>query len=375
LLLAASSASSNGEDGSQEEEPHHDVKRHRRSKRRMRRGKKNVGGVDGTGMNNDGDGSGSSSGPGHVETKLLLSSGSSTTTKSLPSSSLFAPKRNPMSIDSLSDPTLMHIAETLGTAPEQGDFLEGARFLCDITSMAQTCQRWKKVVRGSDDLWRSICEWRWVPVKMKGHWFVEDVMSHSPTLPRAVKGSQGEESKWMDFVLRRGRCLSGSGWGRISGEGGAMTYTMMVEVYVTEGRQRVVSAGGGLEVIHGGFYNDGTGRWIAGAGGGAGEERSLTFCQWWCVPRSATAAEVLQRWTNVGDITVEVMLLDKKTNKTAMWYTAKTSFAQDLQDPRAIRGLGGQRTVTSGGGASTFSLGEWLHAYIGGGGEVFSCVW
>ena len=382
---------STSEEGSQgERRKKRRRKRPRRKKKRHLHGGKEVGQrVEGDDVKVGGQGGGGSSKSssrrltaGGVDEELDPSSSSSPSLRLLSSSPSTTTATT--TIHSLTDPLLMHIAECLGTGPRQTDLMEPAWFLRDITSMVQVCHRWKKVVRSSDDLWRSVCEWRWVSVKMKGQWFVEDVMSHDPRLPRATSSSSSssstslpQPSKWLDFVLRRGRCLSQSGWGRMTKDLlWPFDYTRMVEVYVassassSEGQQqqqqRVVSAAVGLEVIEGGIYNDGTRRWIAGAGGRAGEERSRTFSQWWCIPPTgATANEVLDRWTTPntpGTVAVEVMLLDKRTNKTAMWYTAKTQFVQDPQEvlptTRAIRGLAGNKTIATTTGMA-FSHGEY----------------
>jgi len=56
----------------------------------------------------------------------------------------------PLSIDSLTDPLLMHIAGMLGPSGEiRACHMGPAEFLSDITSMLELCHRWKKVVRSS----------------------------------------------------------------------------------------------------------------------------------------------------------------------------------------------------------------------------------
>jgi len=65
----------------------------------------------------------------------------------------------PLSIDSLTEPLLMHIAEMMGPAgSETTSYLTPASFMSDISSMIEVCHERKKVVRSSDGLWSSVCQ-------------------------------------------------------------------------------------------------------------------------------------------------------------------------------------------------------------------------
>jgi len=60
---------------------------------------------------------------------------------------------NVTTMDSLSDPLLMVVAEMLGPPPARlHDKMNNSAFIKDLTSMLLVCQRWKKVVMYHDSL-------------------------------------------------------------------------------------------------------------------------------------------------------------------------------------------------------------------------------
>ena len=113
-------------------------------------------------------------------------------------------------VDDLPDKVMHHVVDFLAI-PESDDdqrYPGSYSYLSNLTSMAQVCHRWKKVVRSSG-VWKVICEQRW-PWLQPGDMERLELVSNDPRR-RAVKGN--DASKWMELFSDVGRCL---GWWAIS---------------------------------------------------------------------------------------------------------------------------------------------------------------
>jgi len=112
---------------------------------------------DGAGSNFKQQGSRSSSSSSSSSSSHIGASSSSSSSAIMP---VVATTTNITTMDSLSDPLLMVVAEMPGPPPGKlHDKM--AAFIKDLSSMSLVCQRWKKVLRYHDALWRSTCGWRW----------------------------------------------------------------------------------------------------------------------------------------------------------------------------------------------------------------------
>ena len=99
-------------------------------------------------------------------------------------------------VDDLPDKVMHHVVDFLGM-PESGDehYPAGSYYyLSDLTSMAQVCRQWKKVVRSSG-VWKVVCEQRW-PWLQPGDMERLELVSDDPR-HRVVK--DGDASKWMEL--------------------------------------------------------------------------------------------------------------------------------------------------------------------------------
>jgi len=153
--------------------------------------------------------------------------------------------------ESLSDPSLIMIAEMLGTPPDDGYeyLMDPAVFLEDLNSMIQVCH---------DALRHSTCGWRW-------HWasdeeeaahYLRNTITDEPRL-QLFSLLEGGSSKWLELWTRYGRCLVNRGRGRKTGWRWEQDYSLMIEVHKNDLLgHRVISATGSLVIEDDDFIMD-----------------------------------------------------------------------------------------------------------------------
>jgi len=100
----------------------------------------------------------------------------------------------------------------LGTPPMsaegEGPKYEPLSFISAFTSMSQVCHRWKKMVRSSDGVWRSICEWRWPWLGAEQEeGMIDKVVAMDDPRYLCVKGEEKESiSLHFNLCSSMGRC-------------------------------------------------------------------------------------------------------------------------------------------------------------------------
>lgn len=122
-------------------------------------------------------------------------------------------KKKHKSITRMPDVVVMRVVDMLGTPPPQPESkMLPATFLADVTSMAQVCHQWNRIVRSST-VWKATCEWRfpWV-----GSEESQLVLCQNPK----------QHEAWFQSCMQIGRCSvrrldSWCSW-----------YQMMIEAYV-----------------------------------------------------------------------------------------------------------------------------------------------
>jgi len=254
----------------------------------------------------------------------------------------------------------MHIAGLLGPSDDASTcYMKPGSFISDITSMIQVCHRWKKVVRSSDDLWRSICQWRWAVKEYVEPHSLKKSMWHDPRLPRAIPGEE-YASKWLDVCLRHGRCLWESGRGGMGGADELFShYIMVAEVYVTRSKRRVMMQSGPLEVINTGIQDDDVTRrwrWRPTGDWEGGDFITWSYYLMWMPINQNTTIELLDSLEEA-ELTVEVILVDKKTNQRALLCAAETRFEPD-DDLGLIQGIKGQGDTIVASDGISYHFGE-----------------
>jgi len=247
--------------------------------------------------------------------------------------SLAAITQHSITIDCLSDPLLMNIAEMLGTPPKGTNYdMKAAVHVRDVCSMSEVCQRWKKMVRSHDALWRSVCEWRWPMMGEKGCVALNQIISDDPRIRPLVK-----ESKWLDYWMRYGCCRLRAGYGRKTKNEWKRDITMVVDVYQSDDQpRRVMSHMGSLWSLD---CLDGVeGRWLVGA---RNREGDWSHYDWWVSDPSSvtppTTAEIIQSLEGKG-VYVDVTLIDKKTNLMSLWFLGVVGFVDDAGNGSLFKG-------------------------------------
>ena len=267
------------------------------------------------------------------------------------------------SMENLSDPLLMHIMEMVGMAPElswQAGLGSSWSFRSDVVSMALVCQRWNKMVRSNDEIWSSLCQWRWPWIAHRDMPEVEVELSHNLRLSEEEQQPQREVSRWRDLCLRPDRCLLAAGKQRRNNFWHE-DYTMLVEVYATMGGERVLSAGGTLRMTDIGTNANANDVWSARAGWDSEGDGAWGSFTWW---RTGDTTPLQVLMGRVGHrMTVEVMLLNKKTMKMALWLAMDSRFMGDPAHDGEPFLQGNHFTIVTSGGI-TFRHGKSLSVYV-----------
>lgn len=243
-----------------------------------------------------------------------------------------------VTVESLPDVVLMRVVEALGSPPVTrpgygSDHMRGAGFLSDLTSMAQVCSRWSRVVRSSG-VWAAVCEWRWPWLASEGGGEVGALLladscrghgggTREQGLVVASSSSCGSRWSsswgWMGLCMRVGRCLGAGGLGRRArwDYEWIQDYLMMVEVWELDGCSRLLSEVGDLCLDC--WNEDEEQRYWSLSCYGA-HKRSMA----WPVrellglnlPDDLVEALSLHQY-----LRVEVMLMERSTGKMAMLYS------------------------------------------------------
>jgi len=210
----------------------------------------------------------------------------------------------------------MHIVEILGPSSSTEKIEHFRRhllplpFLADILCCTRVCQRWKRVVRTNESLWKSIGACRF-------HWYDNVQVSELKFPPRLQPDVKGERAKWMELYARSGKRMMESAWGRgdAVSDGDANTwlldnYLMMVEVYVTDTMQRVFSAMGSMALVNLDavqFVDEEMWhrRWVAVAAEEEDEERVINR-RWWPSEEGNDADGSLADWVQKSSLTIQV---------------------------------------------------------------------
>jgi len=256
-----------------------------------------------------------------------------------------------ITIDLVPDVALAMVVELLGTPwpkdessqPEHITFY----FLCDVTSMAQVCKRWKVLVRSSG-IWRSICEWKWpwmVAAGEGGSGMIELLSSTDP-LYRCIKDDDGSTSLYMDLCSSLGRCQ----WEAGVCKEGAWTifpdhYEMIVDVYEAQTGKCLLTKFGSFDITWG-HHGDAAEHeyqeyWMLDSNDLFTDERGQPQPEKrFCWPPSTglefdrendqpiMALEMVQ-------LRVNVVLIDRRTRKKAILYVCEGAFDRCM-DPSVL---------------------------------------
>jgi len=181
------------------------------------------------------------------------------------------------------------------------------------------------------------------------------MMSHDPRLPRAIPAEE-DVSEWLDVFLRHGRCLLESGRGRKTSIRTLFSnYIMVADVYKTSSYNRVALSCGTLFVTSIGILDEDD------EGGSKHYWRikrypfnknqlgKRGYSIWWDFGGQRTSAAVLESHFEE-ELTVEGMLVDKRTNKRALWCAAQTYFEPYHQEGtvQGIKGRGDTVVISDG---------------------------
>ena len=123
----------------------------------------------------------------------------------------------------------------------------------------------------------------------------------------------------------------------MTGDDWTENYSMAVHVYGADTKRRVVSALGPLHLTEEDVVMDGKRNWFASMGRDDGQEE-WGFTRYWPHQDGATAEETLAFYRDNESLAVEVILIDEKADKMALWFGTETRFAQDPHRLNCITG-------------------------------------
>lgn len=142
----------------------------------------------------------------------------------------------------LPNDVLIRVVGMLGTPPSiSNSVFFPATFLQDVTSMAQVCRQWNKVVHSSP-IWKAICEWRFPWLVGEGE--EEERQKVLCQLPK-------QHESWYKTCARIGRVLHSA----LPGHDWMSDYQIVMEVF-EKGGPRLVSVTGRFHLREENEHND-----------------------------------------------------------------------------------------------------------------------
>lgn len=246
------------------------------------------------------------------------------------------------------------IAEFLGTPPRALStncmplLTPTFTFLNDLCSMCLVCRNWRDAVWSENGVWKAICKWRWPAVfdRAEDIKHMQQVLSFDPRHRHlTIKGRR--YSVWLDFILRAGRCVSGTGCGRSTGMSWPENYTMIVDIFTrVNGHVRLLSGACPIELVQ--QQHDpqtGTATWY----GVCTRRACWGNCYRW--PLQLFLGESVEDEMGAlcnQELVVQVLLLNKNNNKLAVWHRNNRSGfrKEDPEDVHsAIKEMVGRKLV------------------------------